>query len=89
MWDYFLLGHFSSSVGVVSQCCPNGRMELEDRNIVQPRNVEDTTSDRAQYLRRRKILSAPLREPVNLHIIWKANTICELVTVANVKITVF
>ena len=88
MWDYFLLGHFSPSLGVVSQHCPNWRMELEDRNIARRRNVKDTNRDGAQYLRRRKILSAPLREPVNLHKIWKVYMICELFTAANVKITV-
>jgi len=51
-------------------------MKLEDENTVRPRNVEDTTSEGVQYLRRRKIISAPLREPVNLNIIWKAYVIC-------------
>jgi len=48
-------------------------MKLEDENTVRPRNVEDTTSEGVQYLRRRKIISAPLREPVNLNIIWKCH----------------
>jgi len=63
---------------------------LKINNSVRSRNVKDTSSDGAQYLRK-KILSEPLREPVNLHIIWKAYMIlvCELVTAANVKITLF
>jgi hypothetical protein len=86
VWYYFLLGNFSPSLGVVSQHCPNGRMEL---NTVRSRNVKHRTSDGSQCLRRRKIVSAPLWEPVNLRIIWKAYMICMLVPAANVKIAVF
>jgi hypothetical protein len=83
------LGYFSPSLGVVSQQCPNGRMALEEEATARPRNVKDTTSVGAQYLSRRKTLSAPLREPVNVHIIWKVYMIFVLVPGANVKITVF
>lgn len=89
MWFYLLLGYFSPSLGVVSQHCPNGRMELEDETTVWSRKVKDTTSDGAQYLRKWKILPAPLREPVKVHMIWKAYMICMFILAENVKIEVF
>ena len=90
MWDYFLLGFSLRHRLLFPNFVQMDAWNLKINSSVRSRNVKDTSSDGAQYLRR-KILSAPLREPVNLHIIWKVYMIlvCELVTATNVKITLF